>query len=159
MLIWFLIWIGYCFVCGELVVSDEERLAIDAANTIFTQHGFVGLALVNDAYVDLTKSWLCQTKQFDSHKYVLLICSDAICFSRLERFRSAQQMSFVVVHLDFRAYTRSSNVDEKIDTDLSRALAVSDSDHSFWHWQTGRIKFIHQLLKNKISVFLFETDA
>jgi hypothetical protein len=136
-------------------VADDDAAVLTAAQSIFSKFGFVGVAMINDAYVQLTKSWLCNTKAFRSHRFVLLLCSDSACFAKLREFRTEQDMDFKLLLVDFEAQHRQQAL--LGIRQLSSALSIND--RSFWLWQSGRIHFINLLLDNYISILLFETDA
>lgn len=115
------------------------------AKLIQEQQGLVGVCVVNAGFVNLTKSWLCNVKEFGSHKYTLMIATDRQAFDELDRFRRLRKMQFALAlhEIDDRALTTS----------------LSITQVAYWKWLVFRVELLKTLISNSIDVLLFETDA
>lgn len=115
------------------------------ARQIADQQGFVGVCVVNNGFVNLTKSWLCNVAPFDSHPYVLLVATDRQAFDELAKFRRLRQMKFVLAL-------------HRID-DRTLATSLAITQRSYWQWLVFRVDLLRTLIEHSIDVLLFETDA
>lgn len=66
-------------------VEIEEDELISVAKKVASHNRTVLVTMVNDAYLPFTYSWLCNTKDMDIHKSVLIITTDETSKINLER--------------------------------------------------------------------------
>jgi hypothetical protein len=119
-------------------VLTKENL-LSAARDIFFKHGVVAIQLLNEGYVGMTESWICNVKSFPGVlNRTLFIATDAAAYNALTQWDATLH----VVHIDYAA-----------PTDMSYG------QYSYFSYMLFRTRLICYLLANGISLWLIEADA
>ncbi|WAR01410.1 RGXT1-like protein [Mya arenaria] len=67
----------------DMVVNENDIVSV--AKRVSKHNGTVLVTMINDAYLSFTYSWLCNTKDMDIHKSVLIITTDESSKTKLTR--------------------------------------------------------------------------
>lgn len=121
-----------------VVVNDENNL-LYIANRISKHNRTVLVTMVNDAYLLFTYSWLCNTKNMNIHKSVLIITTDPVSKEKL--MRDWPEVSVV-----------------SMDMDISKGDQTY-SEVGYVKIMIERTKMLLSLLMANIEIFLFEVDC
>lgn len=115
---------------GEDLIEVAKRIANHSRTVLVT--------MVNDAYLPFTYSWLCNTKEMNIHKSVLIITTDDNSKKKLER--DWPEISVVAMQMN------SSG-----DQVYSQAGYVKI--------MVKRTEMLLQILMSDVEIFLFEVDC
>lgn len=117
------------------VVQDNcENMAKD----IFSVYGFVQIQLLNEGFIETTKSFICNIKNFTGViDNTLFIATDQISYNNLIHFNN--------VNVCLKEYK------------TKKSLKYGEND--YYRFMLWRSKLILSLLKNRINFFLTESDA
>ncbi|CAH1778912.1 unnamed protein product, partial [Owenia fusiformis] len=101
-----------------------------------TDNGIVAVTLVNEAYLEMTYSWLCNTVNMNVHEQVLIIATEEMTLKKLRR-------------------------DWPNVTSVFHTIATTDvTEHAKYVWKLfNRALLAHSLLRNNVHILLFEVDA
>lgn len=124
----------------KVEIPDEDVIRIlDVVNQMENRKPLL-VTLVNNAYLPFTYSWLCNTKDMDVHKQVLLITTDTESKEKLNKLWPNVKVVAI------RSETSSSG-----DQVYSHAGYV--------RLMIRRTQILLALLQNNIEIFLFEVDC
>ncbi|CAH1774023.1 unnamed protein product [Owenia fusiformis] len=115
---------------GE-VIEHAKMVAKEARG------GIVAVTMVNEAYLELTYSWLCNTANMSVHDNVLIIATDETTLQRLQK-----------------DWPRINTVLYSINNS-----ELSYNEVGYVRYMLIRTRFLVALLISKIQVLLFEVDA
>jgi FkbM family methyltransferase len=116
----------------------QQKLELEAKR-ISEKHGFVMIQLLNEGYINMTRSWICNVYKFeDVLQKVLFIATDEVSFCSLAAF----DRNLNVIHVPFGA---------------QKDLAYGQ--YSYYEFMLFRTKLLHHLLQMKITLWLVESDA
>ncbi|CAH1803314.1 unnamed protein product, partial [Owenia fusiformis] len=118
--------------------QDDSTEVIRNARIIAnkTENGIVAVTMVNEAYLEMTYSWLCNTVNMSVHEQVLIIATDEIA---LRKLRSDWPN---VVSVLYSILTKD----------------VTEKAKCAWKL-FNRSLLARSLLKNNVHILLFEVDA
>ena len=112
---------------------------METAKQLNKQHGLLNMQILNQGYVTMTKSWVCNAEKFpEVLPATLLVTTDTIAYRAMLKFNKK-------LNVCFQQYNTNAE------------LAYGNSDY-YWlmNWRTS---FILSLLKYGVNVFLTEADA
>lgn len=119
-------------------ISSKEKL-LSTAKTIMVQHGVVALQMLNEGYVSMTKSWICNAKSFPGVlDRTLFIATDQEAYDALTRWDGTLQ----VIHMNYTA-----------------PKDMSYGQSTYFSFMLFRTRLICHLLTNDITLWLIEADA
>lgn len=121
------------------VIIDDENKLLDIANRISKYNRTVLVTMVNDAYLSFTYSWLCNTKNMNIHRSVLIITTDQVSKEKLTR----DWPEIGVLLMDMQT--------SKGDQTYSQVGYVKI--------MIKRTEMLLSLLMANIEIFLFEVDC
>ena len=120
------------------VLSTLEDL-LPVASVIAQKKGVVLFSIINDGYIDLVFSWLCNTAVIDDvHQHVLFLTTDVSTGQR--------------VHKQWPAVHVASMNDTRYDG------AVSFGTAAYLRLMVQRTQLIQHLLQSNVRLLLFEVD-
>jgi FkbM family methyltransferase len=112
---------------------------VQQAKMIQSLHGFVNIQLLNTGYVDMTKSWICNVRSFPGVlEKTLFITTDQIAHDKLLQFDSSLN---VVLEL------------------YETPKDLTYGQYAYYDFMLFRTRLLIRLLKEKITVWLTESDA
>jgi len=120
-------------------VQIEGEDIITVAKRVASHNRTVLVTMVNDAYLSFTYSWLCNTKDMDVHKSVLIITTDQASKTRLER--DWPEISVVAMKMN------NSGGDQVY------------SHAGYVKIMVTRTEMLLSILMADIEIFLFEVDC
>lgn len=123
----------------QLEQENYTKTLINIADQIKTNAGVILLAMVNDAFITMTNSWLCNVKPFGIHKHVLFITTD----------KNSQKM--IKYYWPDVAAVYIATLDIHGDQEYSKVGYVK-----MMHLRT---QIIRVLLEHGFTLLLFETDC
>ena len=124
-----------CQARGESFVAKESLLK--KATTLQQRHGFIYLQLVNEAYLEMTRSWICNAPSGVLSQTLFVATDEA----------SLQGLQQHVQHVALQRYSRTSSG------------GVDYGHMEYYRLMFFRTKLIEALLMRKINVWLIESDA
>ena len=126
----------------EIAFHKLQKRASDfvqQAKMIQSLHGFVNIQLLNTGYVDMTKSWICNVRSFPGVlEKTLFITTDQIAHDKLLQFDSSLN---VVLEL------------------YETPKDLTYGQYAYYDFMLFRTRLLIRLLKEKITVWLTESDA
>ena len=126
----------------EIAFRKLQKRASDfvqQAKMIQSLHGFVNIQLLNTGYVDMTKSWICNVRSFPGVlEKTLFITTDQIAHDKLLQFDSSLN---VVLEL------------------YETPKDLTYGQYAYYDFMLFRTRLLIRLLKEKITVWLTESDA
>lgn len=108
------------------------------AKEIQAKHGLVMIAIINDAFLPFTLSWMCNTKDMNIHDHIIYITTDEYSKGKLSKTWRSKSVYIPSLHL-------SGN--------------QSFSKVGYVKLMNLRTQMILLMLVEHINVFLFETDC
>ncbi|CAH1786533.1 unnamed protein product, partial [Owenia fusiformis] len=113
---------------------------IQKAMEISSTRGIVAVTVVNDAYIPLTYSWLCNTAKMSVHDKVLIIATDVAAWKKLQsRWPTVES---VLIHFD---------------DELNAKLTYNEV--RYLRYMLKRTELLLQLINSDVEFLLFEVDA
>eukprot|EP00978_Attheya_sp_CCMP212_P038399 scaffold190079_cov49-Attheya_sp.AAC.1 len=117
----------------------ENKLTIAAAKDVAKKNnGVVILQLLNEGYITMTLSWICNVRQFDVLSHTLFVTTDQGAYDALTQFDSKLQVIL-------RPYESKQELDY--------------GQHEYFAYMLFRTRLIVDLLENSVTVWLVESDA
>ncbi|XP_006823572.1 uncharacterized protein LOC102804428 [Saccoglossus kowalevskii] len=127
---------------GKIAINQSDYLTsnlIRVCADIQRRYGFVIVQLLNYAYINMTKSWICNLEQFDDvMQRVVFIATDQTTYDELFKWRHSLNVVF--------AQYGSEN-------------ALRWGHVSYFKYCLFRAQIIDALLNHNISVLMTESDA
>ena len=131
-------WDGNIVYDPAPLVASESLLA--KAKSLQSQHGFVILQLLNAGYVEMTKSWICNVKPFQTVlPTTLFITTDKTSYDALVDFDDAE------FHVVFERY----------DTPAKMQYGHTE----YYRYMLFRTRLLINLLDANVTIWLTESDA
>ncbi|KAL4223175.1 hypothetical protein ACF0H5_016647 [Mactra antiquata] len=121
------------------VIIEDDNHILAVAKRISSRYRTVLVTMVNDAYLSFTYSWLCNTKNMDIHKSVLIITTDKVSKDNLTR----DWPEISVVSMDWS----TSHGDQTY------------SQVGYVKIMVKRTEMLLSMLMADIEIFLFEVDC
>ena len=119
--------------------SESKEKLMKAINDIMDKHGVVAIQLLNEGYVEMTLSWICNVKHFPGVlERTLFIATDQIAYDDLTDWDS----SLKVVHVNYEA-----------------PKALSYGQYAYYAFMLFRTRLLCHLLANDVTLWLIESDA
>ena len=119
-------------------ISSKTALVV-ATEAIMKKHCVVAIQLLNEGYVTMTKSWICNTKYFPGVlDRTLFIATDQTAYDALTRWDATLN----VIHIDYTA-----------------PKEMSYGQYSYYAFMLFRTQLICYLLVNEVTLWLIESDA
>lgn len=111
---------------------------ITKAREIQLTHGMLVLQILNEGYLEMTKSWICNVKSFPGAiNHVLFVATDQISYNTLKEFDPTLTIYLVNVNA-----VKNMEYGQKI----------------YFKYMLWRAKFLETLLLNDITILLTEAD-
>lgn len=134
----------------NLTLADIEQMesmmdSKDIVNKakIVEKEGLMYLQLLNEGFVEITKSWICNVKDLPRVlDRTLFVCTDVECYKQLKRFVQTQNIE---LHIHLQVHKS-----EKV---------LRYGQMSYYEFILFRATLLESLLRNGISLFLVESDA
>jgi UDP-arabinose 4-epimerase len=119
--------------------SKKHTMAIIAkAKEIHSMYGMVVLQILNEGYIEMTKSWICNVKMFPGAiSHVMFITTDEISYKAIKKF----DPSLNVYYVDVKAI-KTMEYGQKV----------------YWEYMLWRAKFLEKLLQSDVTILLTEAD-
>ena len=86
----------FLFWLEHIVASDIKNQSRDqAAISIHTQHGVVILHLLNEGFIEMTKSWICNVRRYDGVlAKTVFVVTDQVAYDALATFDKTLNVVF-----------------------------------------------------------------
>ena len=124
---------------SQLPTQEMQQKVEVEAKKISEKHGFVMIQLLNEGYINMTKSWVCNVYRFeDVLQKVLFIATDEVSFRSLSTFDKALNVICV-------PYVAEKN--------------LAYGQYAYYKFMLFRSKLLLHLLQKKIMLWLVESDA
>ena len=117
----------------------SKTMLLSAAEAILDKHEVVAIQLLNEGYVPLTQSWICNAKHFPGViERTLFIATDRPAYVALTRWDATLN----VVHIDYQA-----------------PKDMSYGQYAYYAFMLFRTRLICYLLASNFTLWLIESDA
>jgi FkbM family methyltransferase len=117
----------------------ENKLTIGAAKGVAKKNNeVIILQLLNEGYITMTLSWICNVRQFDVLRRTLFVATDRAAYDALREFDSKLQVIL-------RPYESKQELDY--------------GQHEYFAYMLFRTRLIVDLLESGVTVWLVESDA
>lgn len=118
----------------------ENRSCLSQAKKLSERYGFVQIQIFNEAFVNTTKSFICNLRKFDNILInTLFIATDRKAFSAINEFGHSEYYTCIEDY---------SNIDTLIY-----------GQKQYFKFILWRSNFLLDLLKNNVTFFLTESDS
>lgn len=119
--------------------SDSAEDLLKISQKMASGHGVVMIQMLNDGFVDMTKSWVCNVRIYPGLlENVLFIATDESSYNELKSFNNSLHVI-------------------KILYDAPKKLSYGD--HDYFSFMLFRTELLIKLLEREVPIFLIESDA
>ena len=120
--------------------AGTQHHALETAiHEIQTAHGFARIQLLNQGYVEFTKSWVCNVRPFpDVLASTLFITTDTIAYQELQKI-------FPTLHIVLELY--------------SSPAQLTYGQHAYYSFMLFRTALISRMLRTGATLWLTESDS
>jgi FkbM family methyltransferase len=124
---------------NSMVDLDAARELLGFARRISGEHGVVLIQILNEGFVEMTKSWICNVQRFPGVlSKLLFIATDEAAYNAIRSFHP----SVNVVKLLYHAPKN-----------------LSYGQHAYFSFMLFRTKLLLILLEHDVTLFLIESDS
>lgn len=147
---------------GSAQVQEAETAALASLLKLATPDspaGFAGLVILNDGFVEMTLSWLCNTAGMPGvHERTIMACTDSSC---LRRMRSSPLASRVGGLMSIDLFKRAEHIPgaDKQALKEQQKGALEYATPTYVLMMVARQRLLADLVQRDIAYLLFETDA
>lgn len=113
---------------------------VSAGKAIAAAGRVVGLTMFNKGFVEIVHNWLCNTEHMGIHPQILLVVTDQDAYDAMKKLNTKA----TVVKIDL-----ASGLEGKLEYNKV----------GYYRFMLRRTEVILELLKQQVSVFLFEADS
>ena len=119
----------------------HSHSVLSFASNIHSKYNVVAVQFLNEGFVEMTKSWICNVKKFPSVlAMTLFIVTDTRAHAALKNFGNQFDINIV-----FKPYSTPKN--------------MAYGNYAYYDYMLFRTNIISRLLQNHINVWLIESDA
>lgn len=119
-------------------VPSKKKL-LSAARDIMAKHGVVAIQMLNEGYITMTKSWICNAKSFPNVlDRTLFLATDQAAYDALTRWDGTLH----VVHVNYTA-----------------PKDMSYGQSTYFAYMLFRTRLLCHMLENRMTLWLIESDA
>ena len=119
--------------------TSIERRLNQKVNSIYNQHSVVILHVLNEGFIEITKSWICNVRRYDGVlSKTLFVVTDQAAYQALTTFDKA-------LNVVFEAYSTPKN--------------MAYGDYLYYDYMLFRTKLVLRLLQQNVTLWLVEADA
>nr|XP_006823243.1 PREDICTED: uncharacterized protein LOC102804226 [Saccoglossus kowalevskii] len=119
--------------------ADQENQLIETGNAIQKRHGFIVVQFLNHAYLNMTKSWICNVDCFDDVlQHTVFITTDQAAYDGLHCWRPHLNVLLI---------------------EFGTEDSMSFGHINYYQFGLFRVRMINKLLASNISVLITESDA
>jgi FkbM family methyltransferase len=124
---------------NEATKSDSIEDLLKVSQKMASENGVVMIQMLNEGFIDMTKSWVCNVRTFPGIlEKVLFIATDETSYNALKSFND----SLHVIKVMYDAPNK-----------------LSYGDHDYFSYMLFRTNLLIMLLEQKVPIFLIESDA
>ncbi|CAH1778913.1 unnamed protein product [Owenia fusiformis] len=126
-------------IVNKEMQQNKSAMFIDRAKMIGnkTKEGIVAVTMVNEAYLEMTYSWLCNTVNMHVHEQVLIVATDETTLGKLQH-----------------DWPNVTSVLHSLST-----TKVEYREAGYIRYMLTRALLVLSILENNVTILLFEVDA
>ena len=117
----------------------NDKTVLDKAEEIYKKHGVVLIQLLNQGFLQMTKSWICNVKSFNTVlDKTLFVTTEDVAYDSLVSFDET-------LHVVLKPYATPAE--------------MSYGQYQYYDYMLFRTRFIVDMLERGITLWLVESDA